>query len=269
MLVFIIPLKSKAIARSWPLVCQLLERTLRSVCNQTSPHFRVVVVSNELPQITFEHPALHYVQVDFPPPVLIPQEQEQLKGYEQITGMSIANQDADKCRKLQVGIRYAQRFQPTHLMMMDADDCVSNRLGALVEREPKCDGWVMRKGYVHRENSPFLYTNLYNFNQVSGTSVIIKNELHSLLFKTDVELYSPYFDELPAANIKPLPFIGAIYSIMNGENTLMSASTFSEMKSQIFTNLPKLVQRLTRYRIGILTPAIVKEFGVYNVTQKS
>jgi hypothetical protein len=108
---------------------------------------------------------------------------------------------------------------------------------------------------------------VYNFNRVSGTSVIIKNNLYHLLFKPDVDLYFPFFDELPGANIKSLPFIGAVYSMLNGENILMSTATFSEMKTQIFTSVPKLVERLIRYRLWFLTPAIVQEFGVYSVSE--
>jgi hypothetical protein len=65
MLTFIVPIKSRKIANSWTLVSQLAERTLRSICNQTSSNFRVVVVCNEKPDIQFEHPHIDYIQVDF------------------------------------------------------------------------------------------------------------------------------------------------------------------------------------------------------------
>lgn len=70
MLVFVIPIKSPKVATSWSGVCQLFERTLRSVCNQTSSDFRVVVVCNEIPQIEFNHSSVEYLKVDFPVPKL-------------------------------------------------------------------------------------------------------------------------------------------------------------------------------------------------------
>lgn len=269
MLGFIIALKSKKISKSWPQVSKLLERTLKSICNQTSDRFFVVVVCNEKPDIQFHHPAISYFIVDFPPPNLVFGEQERLKGYEHIHGLELANKNADKCHKLLAGVEYAQQFNPTHLMMMDADDCVSCRLAEWVAQDPNCDGWVMRKGYMHREGSPFVYVNVHNFNRVSGTSVIIKNSLYSLIFKTDPDLYFPFFDEPPTSNFKSLPFVGAVYSMLNGENILMSNSTFSEMRQQIFSSIPQLFQRLLRYRIWFITPGMVREFGLYSIPSES
>ena len=67
MLVFIIPLKSRQVAKSWNLVSQQLERTVKSACNQTDSDFKVIVVCNEKPDISFHHPHLEYLEVDFPP----------------------------------------------------------------------------------------------------------------------------------------------------------------------------------------------------------
>ncbi|MGB8698245.1 MAG: hypothetical protein WCD18_02415, partial [Thermosynechococcaceae cyanobacterium] len=160
---------------------------------------------------------------------------------------------------------YAQQFNPTHWMMMDADDCVNCHLAQLVDNNPECDGWVMRKGYMYQEGSRFIFINVTRFNHVSGTSVIIKNGLENLLFKTNPDLYLPSFETLPGADIKSLPFMGAIYSMLNGENILMSSQTYSQMKGQILTSIPRLFQRLLRYRVWILTPSIIRDFGLYPV----
>jgi hypothetical protein len=265
MLAFIIALKSKEISNSWSLVCRLLERTLRSACSQTSEDFIVVVVCNERPDIPFTHPKIHYVTVNFQPPPIIVQGSESPKGYENVHSEDVANKTADKVKKCLKGIEYAQKFNPTHLMMTDADDCVSKRLAKTVAKDPGCDGWVLRKGYMYREGSRFLVVNRRRFNHVCATSVIIKNGLEHLLFQRDPYFYLASFETLAGANLKSLPFKGAVYSMLNGENMLMSAETFSQMKSQIIKSIPLLLQKMLRFYPWVITPSVINEFGLYPV----
>ena len=67
-MIFIIPVKSAVISPSWHKFSKIFERTVRSVCQQTDQDFKVVVVCNEKPITDYEHPNIHYVYVDFPPP---------------------------------------------------------------------------------------------------------------------------------------------------------------------------------------------------------
>jgi hypothetical protein len=264
MLVFVIPLKSKATSNSWGLVSRLLERALRSICNQTSPLFEIVVVCNERPDIDFQHPKIHYVDVNFPPPEPLPEERSQLVGYEHIMSADIARKNVDKAKRLLKGIEFAAQFKPTHIMVVDADDCVSCHLAEFVAQHPHDDGWFMNKGYMYKEGSPYLYINVKRFHHVSGTSFIIRYPLYPQVFLGDSHYY-PCRDDFPGTNIQPLPFKGALYSMLNGENILMSINTFSQMRHQIFTSLPKFLEKLTRYRIWWLTPSIIREFGLYSV----
>jgi hypothetical protein len=264
MLIFIIPVKSQEITKSWELLSRLLERTLRSICNQTSPSFQAVVVCNQQPNIQFTHPNIHYVKVDFPAPQPIPQDRQETTGYGYIRSLDIANKNADKSRKILTGIEFAAKLNPSHIMVVDADDCVSCRLAEFVQQNPNHDGWVMRKGYMYREGSKILYVNIKRFNHVSGTSVIIKNDLHHALFENP-ELYFCSFDNLPGVNMQALPFAGALYSMLNGENILMSNQTFTQMRGQILSSMPALVQKFFRYRIRFLNESIIKEFGLYDV----
>lgn len=101
MLVFIIPVKSKKIANSWERVSKLVERCLKSACNQTSPIFRAVVVCNEKPDIQFQHPHIHYVEVDFPPPIYKPTEKEVLESYDyNAFSPELEMRNANKARKI-------------------------------------------------------------------------------------------------------------------------------------------------------------------------
>lgn len=264
MLVFVVPLKSQQVSTDWELVSRLLERTLKSICNQTSSQFEVVVVCNERPEILFTHPKIHYVEVDFPPPVVLSEEQARLVGYEHVHSQTLANKHKDQAQKQLKGIEYAARFNPTHVMMVDADDCISCHLAEFVSKHPDHDAWCFQKGYIYREGSRFVYIKNSRFNHVCGTSYIIRYPLHQLLFQGDYN-YHCSVDELPNANVKPLPFKGALYSMLNGENILMSASTFTQMRFQVLRNIPKLIDRLMRYRVWWLTDKMIQEFGLYPI----
>src|SRR5689334_19347682 len=104
MLVFVIPLKSPQVSKSWERVSKLFERCIKSVCNQTSTDFHAVVVCNEKPKIEFTHPNITYLTVDFPNP-----NEKTL----------VSQGDTDKGRKILKGLIYAQEFSPTHTMAVD------------------------------------------------------------------------------------------------------------------------------------------------------
>ena len=164
MLVFIIPLKSAKISDSWEHISQLFERTIRSVCNQTSSEFRVIVVCHEKPDIKFKHPNVFYLQVDFPPPTW-----ENNNGY--------FSRRLDKQKKIFVGLSYACRFNPTHVMFVDADDCVSKHLAKFVSQNPDCNGWMFGKGYDYVDGRKFIFLRRKGFYGRCGTSSIVKYDL--------------------------------------------------------------------------------------------
>ncbi|MDB9374347.1 glycosyltransferase family A protein [Nodularia sphaerocarpa] len=263
MLTFIIPVKSRKVTKSWEILSKLFERTVKSVCNQTSPNFRVVVVCNEKPNIQFEHPHVHYVEVDFLPFDIATAEEKQLEGYAYAASSDIANRNADKARRILVGIDYASKFEPSHIMVVDADDCVNRYLAEYVQQHQKCAGWVFKKGYMYQEKSKFIYLNRKNFHQISGTSIIIRSDLINLLF-TKTTFYNHLTDD---SNLQPLPFPGALYSMGNGENILASNAIISQMKNATLKGgIVKIIEKISKYRILFVSPAITNDFGLYNLS---
>ncbi|MEP0811676.1 hypothetical protein [Coleofasciculus sp. FACHB-SPT9] len=59
---------------------------------------------------------------------------------------------ADKCleklQKVMAGFIYAQQLKSSHIMLVDADDCVSKHLAEFVNQHPQSKGWFVDKGYV-------------------------------------------------------------------------------------------------------------------------
>lgn len=215
MLVFIVPLKSRKVSQSWEQVCNLFERSIKSICNQTSPDFRVIVVCNEKPEITFTHPHITYLEVDFP-------------HHKESSPIVIG--DTDKGRKILAGLTYARQLAPSHTMFVDADDCVSKHLAEFVNQHSNSNGWFINKGYKYREGSNFIFVRSNNFYHVSGTCNIIKYELNELPetpeYNRGCGYYKPYIVHRRISSIlaqrgtpiEPLPFAGAVYIVENGEN---------------------------------------------------
>lgn len=270
MLAFIIPIKSSKISHNWALTSQLFERCLRAICSQTSTKFRVVVVCNERPQTQFSHANVSFVEVDYPPPIADPTE-EATSGYELSRSNDIARKNADKARKIQAGLDYAQRFQPTHSMVVDADDCVSNRLAEFVEKNPQGAGWYLKKGFLYTEGSRFLYLNRQNFNVVCGSSVIIAFRDRDRLF-SGADFYQHAF-YVPPTGLVPLPFVGAVYSMANGDNIYMSSHTRDHIYASIIGRLFSkqifsVAWKILRYWPTLLTRSKRGEFGLYKIGEQ-
>ena len=128
MLVFVVSMKHFEIATNWDYAVQLLERTLRSICRQSSTNYRVLVVANQDIEAVARHDAVDLLLVDFPPPE-----------------DGLVNRRADKARKLMRGFEHARTLGASHVMAVDADDCVSRRTAAVVESNPQTAGWLLQR----------------------------------------------------------------------------------------------------------------------------
>lgn len=246
MLVFIIPLKSQKVSKSWEQVSKLFERTIKSICNQTSPEFRAIVVCNEKPQIEFSHPHIKYIEVDFPP----------AKGKTQL-----AIGHTDKGRKILMGLISAREFAPSHTMAVDADDCVSNKLAEFVNQNHRANGWFINRGYKYQDGSEYIYVKRNNFYKICGSCNIIRYDLHDLTkpaeFNRGYGYYKDYIDhekvkdllERKETPLQPLPFAGAIYIGETGEN--------------IYYQTSKLNFNLINRRR--LNKGLCEEFGLYKI----
>jgi glycosyltransferase involved in cell wall biosynthesis len=251
MLVFVIPLQSQAVSKSWQRVSQLLEKCLQSVCQQTSPHFHVIVVGNEQPDLAFQHSQITYIEVDFPIPDITSGK-----------AMDIVNRKhTDKGRKMLRGLVAAQAFKPTHTMLLDADDRVSNRLAEFVDRHPQANGWFFSKGYRYAEGSRLIYRKSGNFHTMCGSCNIIRNDFNHIPEQPEYNrgygYYKFYIDHAKVAEVlaasntplESLPFIGSVYLTQTGEN--------------IYFDSERLHQGIGRYfNYRLLTRSIQQEFNL-------
>lgn len=261
MLTFIIPLRSKESSSNWERVCQLFNRSIRSVCAQTSDAFKVIVVCHEKSLGAFVHPNLEYVFVDFP----LPHNWKEKK--------------ADQHRKLMAGLLHfrnlsSQYSQKGHVLLMDADDCVSKNLAKFVESNPHENGWFISQGYVYKDGDWYLFGNRQTFYQWCGTANILRWDAFNYLDSVDDSNadYSHYHlphPEVPkimssrGMPLQPLPFPGAVYIIGHDDNLHLERGTYSNAQAptKLIQDYGSFLKKIIlNYRI--LNPFIRNEFGL-------
>lgn len=262
MLTFVIPVKSKSVATNWTQFCQLFERTLKSICNQTDPNFEVVVVCHEIPEIEFKHKSLHFIHPTFPPPS---KEKTSRKEY-------LINQRIDKGDKIKLGVEYADKnFDTDYVMLVDSDDFISNRVAAFVNSTGNdLPGWYVERGYIDFNWRNFLViTN--KFSYLCGSSIIVKPTLIDYFFdKGKINLYFNHQLTTLNSNIKlnKFPFSAGIYNIGNGENIWMSFQKVKKLNNHgnwmSFQSLKRIYEKLRNYRFRLITSRLRKEFNFYS-----
>jgi hypothetical protein len=252
-LVFIVPLQSPAASKSWRHVSALALRSLRSILGQTHPDFQIFLVCNEPPIGLSAHPSLTILQRSFPVPDISARE----------------NRMMDKWKKVRVGLVAARTLAPCHIMIVDADDCVSNRLVARVDADPLAVGWFFDGGWIHDEGSPLIYRRRHDFDAICGTSSIVRISVENLPEdesggREDNLILRSGHTKIRAGMIaqgtplKRLPFFGAVYNLATGEND----SSFS---LRTWRSKKILLKKLLNYRL--LTRRIRAEFGLYQVNK--
>lgn len=263
MLTFVIPVKSKQVSSDWSRFCDLFERTLKSVCNQTDNNFKVVVVCHEIPSINFSHENVHYVQVGFEPPII-----KHLHSKEDIVKL----REIDKGEKIKHGVDYAcTNFNTDYVMPVDSDDFISNKIVAFINNDKSATrGWHIKRGYVHVEGKKFLFATK-KFSDLCGSSIIVKPELLLFFFGTD-EMF--YFDhKLKILNndivLVEFPFPGGIYNMANRENHWMSFDKIKSLNNHrvkiTADELKRIYNKIRNYSPRFITPSIKREFSLYSL----
>jgi hypothetical protein len=259
MIVFIIPLKSKQVSKDWERVSKLLERCVRSITNQTSEKFKVIIVCHEQPNIQINDPSINYLHANFLPPNL-----------EEINAVNLM--DKDKNNKMWLGLEYAHQLNPSHVMFVDADDCISCHIAKFVNDNPHVNGWFLDSGYVYKDGSNRIFYKKKNFYWLSGTSHIIKYSL--LQDKSIKSFYTESNDALHQRIVKileerktslvPLPFPGAVYITENGENIYQGTPPKPELSLFFFKELiltwPRQLRELITFQP--LKESIIHEFSL-------
>ncbi|MEM6450987.1 MAG: hypothetical protein AAF703_11790 [Cyanobacteria bacterium P01_D01_bin.105] len=182
--------------------------------------------------------------------------------------------EADQTRKVWLGSVYAETFQPSHVMFVDSDDCISCNLVAYVDRHRQSNGWYIEQGFEYPSRGHIIYPKS-KFYTKCGTSNIIRYDLLKPLLRDDPGTLGPnhypiyirhkaqrsYFAK--AGNpLSPLPFPGAIYITEHGDNTFLE---YFSRKQKNLLDLTRVYGGKLRKRMVAqpITREIREEFGLW------
>jgi hypothetical protein len=261
---FVVPIKPKAVSKDWDYDNLLLDRTLRSICAQTDQHFKLFVVYNEWPEISFSHPNLIFVHYPYPPVAL--DEIEDLDYVLKHYAAEYAVKMLDKGKKIHYGCKQAIEAGCTYLMGIDSDDLVSNKLAGFVNSHAQTNkpGWRIKKGYIYEEGSSILITKS-DIQNINGGTHIIRKDLVTIpdfssnlfwnynLFEAHGYTYArirDFHNEI----LDDYPLYGLIYIVhKNNYSNIFQLTTKISVKN--------IIKKILRGKF--LSEKIRKEYGLY------
>lgn len=175
----IIPFRPKTESVNWENESALLQKTIRSVLQQTYKGIEVFVVFNDEPSQQIIDDRVHYIQFPY--------------GHESYDKISIKDElfqkfksekmvvrRWDKARKLTYGCKLAKEQNFHYMMALDADDLLSKHLFsklAAASDEGECPGWYMEKGYVYKPPTRYLIRVPKQMRFLNGSTHILRSDI--------------------------------------------------------------------------------------------
>lgn len=226
MIIFIVPFKAKKDCISWESTCNMLNSTLQSICAQTQSSFKVICCITDQPILTFSHDSITFISMDN-------QDEKEL---------NLDLRGRDKANKILKCFEYAKKFNPSYLMVVDADDFLSNKIVKYVMSKPLCDGFFISNGFVYEKDSQSFFMLKKSFHTHCGSALIINPKIATNLISFS-EFSGWYDHQGKGLALNSLPFPAAIYNTMHGENLSASSSIknrpifdFADIAESSFTN---------------------------------
>ena len=240
MLFFITAMRHPHNSNNYQKLESLLEMSLRSVCAQTDPSFRVIVVCHRNPQIKLADARITYHLIDFPPPC-----RENMP----VTDIQVGFRD--KGTKILSGVLLARKLGASHVAFFDADDLISKKVAGFVKANPDSPGWYVNSGYA-LDYSNWRVQRKYGLIRYCGTTLITNlaellkaSKINSnidetstqeqLLAKVPLNIVKHIFGDhqcmagLFASHglrMRPFPFPASVWVLRNGENFTVSKNLF-------------------------------------------
>lgn len=206
-MIFGIPLRCRDSAKDWGKVVEDFNATLRSVLNQTDADIKVIVACNDRPE-AFNDPRVEYIEL--PQYYKTPDDAMLDKG-EKIMAIGI------RVRELGGG----------PVMLVDADDFVSNRIAAHVKSRPDSVGIFAQYGYELDTAKQRLIPSPF-FLRNCGTCAVIRYSVDDLPERMDQPeedfiIRAGHHRWLPklrkrGSKTSNFPFPAAVHRLNTGEN---------------------------------------------------
>ena len=178
--------------------------------------------------------------------------------------------------KMQQGLLYSKAINASHVMFVDADDCVSKHIALFVAQNSNKNGWFFGKGFDYQENLRLLRVRKKNLHLRTNTSHVVKLDLleaEMQLHPDQVKRGNCVLYHIDTATIlkqrgtplKLLPFNGVIYITDNGENMWWSQPNIAPQNNGIKSILLFLKSSYQSLITQPVTDSIRDEFGLYPI----
>ncbi len=155
MLLTIIPFIAEGVANDWQKAVACLDRTLGSILGNPERDLRAMVVCQDRPPLKLNDERYLFLETRQPKP----------------DKQDVMAQSRDIGAKTVEAFEAARELSPEYVMLVDADDLISNTLASYVFQRPTFDAFCLKSGYRWREGSS-QFTLLRCFNQVCGSAFV-------------------------------------------------------------------------------------------------
>lgn len=164
---FGITLASSKSAANWDRTVALLQGTLRSVIQQSSPAWRVIIAGHEMPDVEeIEHPQVEFLSIN----AYRPTHPSKFR--------------ADKARKRHAIGQRLRELGGGFLMQLDADDLVASDLVAECLSRNHPHGYILTRGYVYdwqsRNLAPVPGVWPLDLDRVCGSCAVVRYDEEDL-----------------------------------------------------------------------------------------
>lgn len=182
-----------------------------------------------------------------------------------------------KQKKIVAGLLSVRELKPTHVMPVDPDDCISNKIASFVNQNSQQNGWYIDSGYEYDDGSSKIAIKKSGFYKICGSCNIIKYQFFNLpetLLPYDQINFDRFINGHPLAKsdlatrgtpIEPLPFPGAVFVRDKvGESISMQEpllAKFQRNPKETVRGLKKML--LAPINERKLNKKICQEFGLY------
>jgi hypothetical protein len=155
MLLIIIPFIAEGVANDWQKAVACLDRTLRSILGNPERDLRAMVVCQDRPPLKLNDERYLFLETRQPKP----------------DKQDVGAKEGDKGAKTVEAFEAARELSPEYVMLVDADDLISNTLASYVFQRPAFDAFCLKRGYKWREGSSH-FTLQPCFNQVCESAFV-------------------------------------------------------------------------------------------------
>jgi len=235
------------VANDWPKAVACLERTLGSILGNPERDLRAMVICQDRPPLNIKDGRYIFLETKLPKP----------------DKQDVMAKHRDKGNKLWEAYEAARQIAPEYVMIVDADDLISNTLLAYVGQRPDVDAFCLKTGYEWKEGSSH-FTLLPRFNQICATAFInrFNKRLFPALLGEDTRLIGELgHNQVEAAMDAEGLRVDKIYE----PKAVYVTGHVNHMDGALHNlTIQRRVKDMARslWRNRIITPELKKEFGL-------